>query len=144
MYRDDTIAFERAADIGAAAAPAAVRLPWIKVADGAPYFVTETGEPWTPVGQNDAISWDELAGLFRRRDLPAVEAHLRHLADHGVTCLRLMLEYAQVRNRYIERPLGRFVPAMVRLWDDLFGLCEKAQGVEGGFCPADRQNQKKK
>jgi hypothetical protein len=101
-------------------------LPWIQVAEpGVPYFVTETGASWTPIGQNDAISWDELAGLFRRRDLAGVEAHLRYLADHGVTCLRLMLEYAQVRHRYIERPVGQFVPAMVRLWDDLFNLCEK-------------------
>ncbi|MDQ4061981.1 MAG: hypothetical protein M3145_12915, partial [Pseudomonadota bacterium] len=98
-------------------------LPWIQVAPGAPYFVTETGEPWTPIGQNDAITWPELAGLFGRRDLPAVEEHLRWLADHGVTCLRLMLEYAQVRHRYFERPVGRYVPAMVRLWDDLFALC---------------------
>ncbi|ACA14674.1 hypothetical protein M446_0089 [Methylobacterium sp. 4-46] len=101
------------------------RLPWIRVAGpGIPYFETETGAAWTPVGQNDAISWHELEGLFGRRDLAAAEAHLRHLADHGVTCLRLMLEYAQVRHRYIERPVGRFVPAMVRLWDDLFALCE--------------------
>lgn len=101
-------------------------LPWIGLAgSGVPYFITETGAAWTPIGQNDAISWDELSGLFRRRDLPAVEAYLRHLADHGVTCLRLMLEYAQVRHRYIERPVGRFVPAMVQLWDDLFALCEQ-------------------
>jgi mannan endo-1,4-beta-mannosidase len=88
-------------------------LPWIQRAPGAPYFVTETGEPWTPVGQNDAITWPELAGLFRGRDLPGVEAHLRRLADHGVTCLRLMLEYAQVRHRYFERPAGTAVPNMV-------------------------------
>lgn len=106
-------------------APARPGLPWIEVAEGAPYFVTETGEPWTPIGQNDAISWVELAGLYRRRDLDGVRAHLRHLAAHGVTVLRLMLEYAQVRHRYIERPIGRFVPAMVRLWDDLFRLCEE-------------------
>ena len=100
-------------------------LPWIEVAPDAPYFVTEAGEPWTPVGQNDAISWIELNGLFRRRDLPAVEAYLNSLKQHGVTCLRLMLEYAQVRHRYIERPVGTFVPSMVQLWDDLFGLCER-------------------
>jgi hypothetical protein len=100
-------------------------LPWIQAAPDAPYFVTETGEPWTPIGQNDAITWPELAGLFRGRDLPAVEAHLRWLADHGVTCLRLMLEYAQVRHRYFERPIGRPVPAMVTLWDTLFALCER-------------------
>ncbi len=100
-------------------------LPWIQVASGAPYFITEAGEPWTPVGQNDAISWVELKGLFRRRDLPAVEAHLRYLKQHGATCLRLMLEYAQVRHRYIERPIGTFVPSMVQLWDDLFELCKR-------------------
>jgi mannan endo-1,4-beta-mannosidase len=100
-------------------------LTWIQVAPDAPYFLTETGEPWTPIGQNDAISWVEFEGLFARRNLPAVEAHLRHLADHGVTCLRLMMEYAQVRHRYVERPAGAFVPRMVQLWDDLFALCEK-------------------
>ncbi|TIU05358.1 MAG: hypothetical protein E5W44_25990, partial [Mesorhizobium sp.] len=78
-----------------------------------------------PIGQNDAISWPELNRLFRRKDIAGVEAHLRWLRQSGVTCLRLMLEYAQVRHRYFERPLGRFVPAMVRLWDDLFRLCEK-------------------
>ena len=100
-------------------------LPWVQVAPDAPYFVAETGEPWTPVGQNDAVTWPELAGLFRGRDLPAVEAHLRWLAEHGVTCLRLMLEYAQVRHRYIERPLGAMTPNMVQLWDTLFALCER-------------------
>jgi hypothetical protein len=98
-------------------------LPWIRV-EGS-YFVTEAGEPWTPIGQNDAISWPELNSLFRRRDLASVEGHLRWLASQGVTCMRLMLEYAQVRHRYIERPMGSFVPNMVQLWDDLFALCEK-------------------
>jgi mannan endo-1,4-beta-mannosidase len=98
-------------------------IPWITRAPGAPYFVASTGEAWMPIGQNDAITWPELEGLFRRRDLPAVEHYLRHLRDHGVTCLRLMLEYAQGRHRYLEQPVGRFVPAMVQLWDDLFGLC---------------------
>ena len=56
--------------------------------------------------------------------MAAVDAHLAWLASQGVTCLRLMLEYAQVRHRYIERPAGTFTPHMVRLWDDLFALCE--------------------
>jgi mannan endo-1,4-beta-mannosidase len=100
-------------------------LSWIQVAPGAPYFVDEEGRPFTPIGQNDAISWPDLEGLFRRKDLAAVEAHLRWLKAHGVNTLRLMLEYAQVRHRYFERPVGRFVPAMVQLWDDLFALCER-------------------
>ncbi|HEX8484073.1 hypothetical protein [Sphingomonas sp.] len=98
---------------------------WIVTRPGIPYFLTDKGQPWTPIGQNDAISWPELSGLFRRRDLAGVEAHLRWLKAHGVTCLRLMLEYAQVEHRYIERPAGRFPPNMVALWDDLFALLEK-------------------
>src|SRR5690606_11935573 len=66
-------------------------LPWIKGAPDAPYFKTEAGEDWTPIGQNDAITWPDFAGLFRSRNLQQVEGHLAWLADHGVTCLRLML-----------------------------------------------------
>ncbi len=98
---------------------------WVQVRAGLPYFVTEDGSPWTPIGQNDSISWIELAGLHRRRDLAGVETHLRRLHAHGVTCLRLMMEYAQGRRFYLERPAGRFVPHMVALWDDLFALCER-------------------
>ncbi|NUZ05845.1 hypothetical protein HQN59_08715 [Schlegelella sp. ID0723] len=90
-----------------------------------PYFVTERAEAWTPIGHNDAVGWPELAGLFQRRNVPAVRAHLRWLKEHGVNCLRLMLEYAQSRHRFLERPAGRFAPNMVRLWDDLFALCEE-------------------
>jgi hypothetical protein len=100
-------------------------LPWVQVAPDAPYFLTENGIPWTPIGQNDAITWPDFAGLFRRRNVAAVEGHLAWLAGHGVTCLRLMLEYCQSEHRYLERPVGHFQPNMVRLWDDLFALCEK-------------------
>jgi hypothetical protein len=100
-------------------------LPWIERRTGLPYFVTSSGTAWTPVGHNDAISWPELAGLFQRRDVGAVREHLLRLRAYGVTCIRLMLEYAQLRHRYLERPAGRFVPSMVQLWDDLFALCEE-------------------
>ena len=100
-------------------------LPWIEVRAGHPYFFTDTGKAWTPIGHNDAITWPELAGLFRGRDLDGVERHLRALKAAGVTCLRLMLEYCQGEHRYIERPVGAFPPNMVRLWDDLFALCER-------------------
>jgi mannan endo-1,4-beta-mannosidase len=101
-------------------------LAWVARAPGAPYFVLETGEPWHPVGANEAITWPELAGLFRQRDLAGVEAHLHRLRGRGVTVLRLMLEYSQGDHRFFERPAGRFVPAMVRLWDDLFAMCARA------------------
>jgi hypothetical protein len=111
-------------------------LPWISVAPDSPYFVDEDGRGFTPIGQNDAISWVEFEGLFRRRDLPAIERHLAYLAEHGVTVLRFMVEYAQVRHRYFERPAGVFPPAMVRLWDDLFRLCERS-GLRILWTPVD-------
>ncbi|WP_199474180.1 glycoside hydrolase 5 family protein [Adhaeribacter pallidiroseus] len=100
-------------------------LPWIQVASEAPYFITEEGESWTPIGQNDAVTWPEFAGLFRRKDYTGVEKHLAYLVENGVTCLRFMLEYAQTENRYIEKPAGKFQPNMIKLWDDLFALCEQ-------------------
>jgi mannan endo-1,4-beta-mannosidase len=100
-------------------------LPWITVAPGVPYFVTEYGEDWTPIGQNDAITWPELAGAFRRRDLMSAAGYLRKLQESGVTVLRLMLEYCHGTHRHLERPAGVFQPNMVRLWDDLFALCEQ-------------------
>ncbi len=100
-------------------------LPWIVRSRSSSYFETERGLAWTPVGQNDALTWPELAGLYRRRDLPGVERHLRWLAGQGVTCLRLMLEYCQTDHRYFERPAGRFNPAMVAVWDELVGLCAR-------------------
>jgi mannan endo-1,4-beta-mannosidase len=109
-----------------AEAPAQGRLPWIRVAAEAPYFVDETGAPFTPIGQNDAITWMEFRGLFGRKDLASVEAHLHRLRDSGVTVLRLMMEYAQSKSRYFERPIGRWNPRMVQLWDDLLGMCERA------------------
>lgn len=100
-------------------------LPWVTRAPRASYFADETGAAFTPIGDNNAITWPELAPLYRGRDLPAVERHLRRLRDHGVTVIRLMLEYGQREHRYLERPAGRFVPAMVRLWDDLVALCRR-------------------
>src|SRR3954467_633231 len=75
-------------------------MPWIEAAKGSPYFVTDGGDSWTPIGQNDAITWPELAGAFRRKNMPAVEAYFAMLRSHGVNCLRLMLEYCQGENRY--------------------------------------------
>ena len=103
----------------------AAALPWIERRPGVPYFVTSIGQPWHPIGHNESIDWPNLAGLFRRGDLPSVRRHLLELKAHGVTCLRLMLEYARGKHRYIERPVGTFAPNVVQLWDDLFALCEE-------------------
>ena len=111
-------------------------LPWVVRAPGVPYFMTEDGVAWHPVGQNDAISWRELNPLFRRRDAAAAERYVAMLAAHGVTTMRLMLEYAQVRHRYFESAAGVWSPNMVRLWDDLFAICER-HGVRVLLTPFD-------
>lgn len=111
-------------------------LPWVRAAPGAPYLETDDGAPWTPIGQNDAVTWPDLRDLFRRRDVAAVDRHLAWLASQGVTCLRLMMEYAQGEHRYLERPVGRFAPNMVRLWDDLLGLCAR-HGLRVQLTPFD-------
>ena len=100
-------------------------LLWVERAPGAPYFQTEDGQAWHPIGQNDAVSWEELGPLYRRRDVWIVEDYLHYLQRHGVTVMRLMLEYAQVRGRYFESAAGKWSPGMVAYWDDLFALCGK-------------------
>ena len=98
---------------------------WISAIEGVPYFTTSDGESWTPIGQNDAITWPEFSDLYKRRSLAAAEAYIRMLAEHGVTCLRLMLEYSQTGYRYFERNHGGFNPTLVQLWDDIFDLCRR-------------------
>ena len=100
-------------------------LPWVTTTPGVPYFHTEDGQPWHPIGHNDSVSWRELNPLFQRKDVAAIDAYLAMLATQGITCLRLMLEYAQVRHRYLETAPGVWSRNMVQFWDDLFALCEK-------------------
>lgn len=109
------------------APPASEAASWIRCAPNAPYFETEAGDVWTPVGHNEAVTWPRLGGLHRRRDVAPVEEHFAQLAGYGVTCLRLMLDYSQVRHRHLEHRVGAFSPAMVQMWDDLIALGEKYQ-----------------
>jgi mannan endo-1,4-beta-mannosidase len=117
-------------------------VPWVTVrksvprAVAAPYFELETGATFTPIGQNDAITWPELVDLLRRKDGRRAEAYIRMLADHSVTVMRLMLEYSQFDRSCFERPAGKPQPAMVRLWDDIFALCEE-HGVRVLLTPFD-------
>ena len=101
------------------------RLPWIEVASRAPYFVTQHGHAWTPIGHNDAITWPALQPLWRSRDVARVEAHVRDLVANGVTVLRLMLECSQNQHRFLERAAGRFNPHVVSFWDQLVQICER-------------------
>lgn len=109
---------------------------WIRTAPGAPYFVTEAGENWTPIGYNDALTWPGLTGLYRRRNLAEVKNYFANIRAQGVTCLRIMMEYSQRDHRYLEWPAGVFQPLLVSLWDDLFALCE-AYGIRLLLTPFD-------
>lgn len=112
------------------------RLPWISVAPDAPYFVDDTGAPFTPVGDNNSIAWIELQPLWRRRDPEAVRAWLLYLRTHGVTVIRLMMECAHQRSRTLERPSGGWNPHLLQMWDDLFALCEQT-GMRVLLTPVD-------
>ena len=63
-----------------------IRMEWIQTAPGAPYFQTESGADWTPVGHNDAITWVTLRGAFRKNDLPAVDRYLAMLSAARGDC----------------------------------------------------------
>ncbi len=99
-------------------------LPWVRLGPGRRYFETEAGEPFLIIGQNDALTWPELEGLLGRRDVPAVDRHLGWLRAHGVTTLRVMLEYVG-DGLYLEHRPGEFDPVTVQAVDDLVALCER-------------------
>lgn len=107
------------------AAHATRPLEWIQRSPASPYFVTETGRAWTPVGHNDAIPWLHMRRLFERRDLDRFERHLAALSRSGVTCIRMMLEYAQHRDHYLETRPGVFCDAVVGFWDALLPQLER-------------------
>jgi len=98
-------------------------LPWVRLGPARRYFQTEDGEPFLIIGQNDALTWPDLEGLLGRRDLTSVGRHLAWLGSHGVTTLRVMLEYVG-DGLYLERTPGEFDPMTVQAVDDLVALCE--------------------
>lgn len=112
------------ATIGLPVEEAIGSLPWVRLGPGRRYFETEDGEPFLIIGQNDALTWPELEGLIGRRDVASVERHLDWLVEHGVTTLRVMLEYVG-DGLYLERLCGEFDPVTVRAIDDLIRICER-------------------
>ena len=44
-------------------------MPWIKVAPGVPYFITDQQKEWMPIGQNDGITWPDLEGIFKKKNI---------------------------------------------------------------------------
>jgi hypothetical protein len=101
------------------------QLPWVTTKPKSCYFWTEDGNPWTPIGQNEAISWLKLRSLYDRADVPAVEEYLQMLKQSGVNCIRMALEYWDEEWFNFETKLGEFNPTLVTFWDDLISMCER-------------------
>jgi mannan endo-1,4-beta-mannosidase len=100
-------------------------MPYVRVAPGGRYFMTEDGAPFLVIGHNEAMPWPALRPLYKEEDVGAVDAYLRMLAAHGVTVLRIMLEYCQDECWLFDDPQGCPEPEVVRYWDNLIGLCER-------------------
>ncbi|HVF99565.1 MAG TPA: hypothetical protein VND68_06990 [Chloroflexia bacterium] len=100
-------------------------MPYVRVAPCGRYFATEDGEPFLVVGHNDAMPWPGMHNLHYERDVATTEEYIKDLVAHGVTVMRVMLEYVQDRHWLFERPVGNYLPEAVLYWDDLIGLCER-------------------
>ncbi|MDQ6694691.1 MAG: DUF4038 domain-containing protein, partial [Chloroflexota bacterium] len=100
-------------------------MPYVRVAPGGRYFVTEDGKPFLVIGHNDAMPWPNMHNLHYENDIATTEAYIKMLVEHGVTVIRVMLEYVQDTKWFFERPVGTVLPEAVLYWDDLVGLCER-------------------
>ncbi len=100
-------------------------MSYVRVAPGMRYFMTEDGAPFLVIGHNDAMPWPTLHHMHYEQDVPTTAAYIKMLVEHGVTALRIMLEYCQDQHWFFEDRRGRPLPQAVLYWDDLIGLCER-------------------
>ena len=100
-------------------------MAYVRVAPGGRYFMTEDGRPFLVIGHNDAMPWPHMHNLKGEQDTATTKAYIKTLVEHGVTVLRIMLEYCQDQRWFFERPVGKPVPEIVQYWDNLIGLCER-------------------
>jgi mannan endo-1,4-beta-mannosidase len=111
-------------------------LPWVQNNPSAPYFLTEDGKDWIPIGHNDEFTWCTLYGLYKHQDMATPQKYFENLKRSGVTCLRIMLEYWDKRWYKLETRPGKFNPRLIQLWDDIFELSEQ-HGVRLLLIPFD-------
>ena len=100
-------------------------IPYIRRSPNSPYFIDETGASWMPLGHNEATEWPSLRGLYEDGKIGEAESYIRMMVEHGVTCLRLMLEDCQFDDHYFENPVGVWNPRVIRFFDLLFELCRR-------------------
>lgn len=98
---------------------------YISVSPNGRYFVDETGKGFIVIGQNDAISWPGLNTLLERSAPEQTEDYIRDLRAHGITVSRIMVEYAQQPESYLENPIGTFSDPVVTFWDDFIEMAEE-------------------
>jgi mannan endo-1,4-beta-mannosidase len=96
----------------------------IAVAPNGRYFVDAAGQGFIVIGQNDAISWPGLNTLFDGTSPGETEAYIRDLRAHGVTVSRIMIEYAQQPQTYLENPVGTFNEDVIAFWDAFIPMAE--------------------
>ncbi|MDX1993656.1 MAG: cellulase family glycosylhydrolase [bacterium] len=97
----------------------------ISVAPEGRYFVDEAGQGFLVIGQNDAISWPGLDTLFNQTSPEQTEAYVEDLRAHGVTVSRIMMEYSQQPESYLENPVGEFNEQVVAFWDSFMLMTEE-------------------
>lgn len=100
-------------------------MPFVQLAPGGRYFMTEDGKPFLIIGHNDAMPWPRMRYMRHEHGLPIVERYVKLMAEHGVTVVRIMLEYCEDERWFIEDAQGNPVPLTVLYWDNLIGLCER-------------------
>ncbi|HEX8229883.1 MAG TPA: hypothetical protein VF826_11305 [Chloroflexia bacterium] len=100
-------------------------MPYVGLAPGGRYFMTEDGEPFLVIGHNEALPWPRMYHMQDERDIATVESYVKLMAEHGVTVVRIMLEYCEDEQWFFEDAQGMPVPSTVQYWDNLIGLCER-------------------
>ncbi|HEX8218646.1 MAG TPA: hypothetical protein VF914_05470 [Chloroflexia bacterium] len=100
-------------------------MPYVRLAPGGRYFMTEDGKPFLAIGHNEALPWPRMWHMQDERDIPTVESYIKMMAEHGVTVVRIMLEYCEDQDWFFEDAEGKPVPSTVQYWDNLIGLCER-------------------
>ena len=109
-------------------------MPYVQVAPGGRYFMTEDGKPFLLIGHNEAMKWPYMRNMRDERDLATTEAYLRMLAERGVTVLRIMLEYCQDERWYcIGLPEGVQVSLSTALTEFSFDALGRPVAPGGRF-----------
>lgn len=88
-------------------------------------FVFPNGTVGVTVGQNDGYPWPDLYQAYRNRNYTTTENYVKMLRANGVNVMRIMLDYAEKPQDFLENPLGVYNPRVVAFFDWFFAVCER-------------------